>query len=237
MSARAGAEITLCGPPHSTSAVVRLDAVERSVPITLKIGDGLAGYNAQIKQFAQGTSEIRLRLPRYTPPGVYAGEGEFGGTRRGVAVEVRPELQLRIHPKRSSITVQPGSGTPFSIEITNGGNVPFEIPELNEFDLDAIEEPHGALGERLLAALDPNEQRVDRFFEEIGVDHDGEARVAVRSGAGWLPPAESRTLVCVIEVSAQVQAGRSYIGAWPIGNTAHVIAIEATPPKSAGESS
>jgi hypothetical protein len=78
----------------------------------------------------------------------------------------------------------------------------------------------------LRAELAGDERRVDRFFEVLRESHGGEARVTVTDGAGRLRPGEQRDLTCVVEIPALATAGRTYSGAWTIGDRSHLIAVD-----------
>jgi hypothetical protein len=108
----------------------------------------------------------------------------------------------------------------------NSGNVPFDVPKSDVFDLDDAVGQERALGKTLRAPLAKGERRVDLLFDELAVNHGGEAHVAVRSGAGRLAPGESRQLTCLLDVPATAKEGRSYTGPWRLGNTAHVIVAD-----------
>jgi hypothetical protein len=69
---------------------------------------------------------------------------------------------------------------------------------------------------------------VDRFFEELRADHAGQARVVVTAGGGSIQPGTSRDLTCRLEIPITAQAGRSYMGAWQLGNAAHLITVDVT---------
>jgi len=222
-------ELTLSGPPRNATAVVRIDArANTRLPVTLTLAGQPAVFSAWVKPFGEGTSEIRLQLPRETPPGSYAGEVPIGGQPRPIVIEVEPVMRLRLHPKQTVISVEAGSRAEFRVTLVNRGNVPVDIPKADAFDLDDSDGQDRALGRTLRATLQEGERRVDRFFEEIRECHGGEARVAVRAGAGRLDPGASCTLTCLLDVPVTVQAGRSYLGAWPIANTSHVIVVEVT---------
>jgi hypothetical protein len=229
MTAVRAEAITFAGPPHNTAAVVSLGPLEDTVvPVTLKIAGEPAVFRSYIRPFGPDKSEIRLRLPRETPPGTYHGVATLGGKPRPIVVEVEPVVRIRVQPKQTSLSVDAGSKKDFGITIVNGGNVPFDVPKVAAFDLDDAEGQDRALGRALRATLPQGERRVDRFFEEIRAAHGGEARVAVRSGVGRLEPGASAELSCLLEVPATVQAGRSYLGAWPLGNASHVIVVLVT---------
>lgn len=226
---RRAEELTLSGPPRRTTAVVRLDArATARLPVTLKLAGQPAVFSAWVKPFGEGTSEIRLQLPRETPPGSYTGEAAIGGKPCPIMIEVEPVRRLRLHPKQTLLSVEAGSQAEFRVTLVNRGNVPVDIPKAGVFDLDDDERQDRALGRTLRATLHEGERRVDRFFEEIRESHGGEARVAVRTGPGRLDPGESCELTCLLDVPVTVQAGRSYLGAWPIANASHVIVVEVT---------
>jgi hypothetical protein len=225
----AGETITLAGPPGKATGIVRLEYAERVVPIALTLAGGVAVFTAHVRPFAGPAIELRLRLPREMPPGVYEGEASFGGRMRGVVVRVEPAPQVRIQPKRTTIPAEPGAHAEFRVLIANAGNVPVDVPKADTFDLDDAEGQDRALGAALRAILRPDERRVDRFFEEIRERHGGQARISVQAGAGAIEPGAARDVTCMIAVPDTVQAGRSYLGAWQLANAAHIVVIEVKP--------
>jgi hypothetical protein len=229
------AEITLTGPPHNTSAIVRFGpSVDRIVPILLTIGEQPAVYKAVLRSFGEGASQLRLRLPRETPPGRYEGEASVGGKQLGAVVEVEAVAKLRLSPRRVQFSLEPGARTEFTVALANNGNVPFDVPKSAAFDLDDSEGQDRALGRALRATLEPGERRVDRFFDDLRESHGGEARLAVRDGAGTLTAGESRELRCSLDVPKTLVPGRDYLGAWPLGNTGLVVIVTATRGSSPG---
>ncbi len=225
-TAHHGAEITLSGPPHNMSVVLRLVSSRTAVvPISISVGGEATIYRGVVRPVGKDASEIRLRLPSDTPPGIYSGEGTIAGEPRGIMLQVERVMKLRVQPKRTMVTAAASSSVEFALTVVNGGNVAFEVPESDVFDLDVAGQ-NRALGRTLRATLSEGERRVDRLFEELRENHGGEARVAVKSGAGRLEPGESRELTCLLDVPAMAQEGRTYSGAWRLGNNAHVIVAE-----------
>jgi hypothetical protein len=226
---RGALEITLSGPPTNASGLAPFPSSGSSMlPISLKLGDQLTVFNAAIRPFGQATSQIRLRLPPETPPGSYSGAGTIDGKPVGFAVVVEPVVRVRIHPKRTSLSVAAGSRTEFVITVMNAGNVPLDVPKSNPLDLDDAEGQDRSLGRALRATLKQGESRVERFFEEMRLKHGGEAQVTILQGAGGLAAGASADLTCLLEIPAAVQAGASYLGAWQLGNAAHVLALDVT---------
>jgi hypothetical protein len=218
--------ITLAGRPRKVSAVVRLDpSCDRVVPVAIKLADTPSIFRASVRHFGAGTSEVRLRLPGETPPGRYGGEGQFAGERRALLVEVEPAVRIRVSPKQTVLTVDGGSTAEFALTVVNAGNVPLDVPKAAVFDLDDADAQDRALGRAMRAKLPEGERLVDRFFDEIRESHGGEAHLAVLEGSGRLEPGDTRTLRCQLVIPASAQAGRSYLGAWQLGNVSHLVGV------------
>jgi hypothetical protein len=221
--------ITLRGPPHRLSAVVRLQTSSREIlPITLKLPGGSAVFRARMAPFGRDTAEIRLRLPRETPPGTYGGLAVIGKENREVVVEVEPVVRTRVHPRQTTLATDPGSRAEFSVTVLNAGNVLLEIPRTAQFDLEDDDGQDRSLGRALRADLKKDETRMDRFFDEVREAHGGEARLTVVQGAGYVDPGQSCQLSAQLDVPVMVKAGRTYTGGWEIGDASHPIVIEAT---------
>ena len=222
-----GDAITLSGPPHNTAAVVPHDlSRDKVVPVSISVAGQSTIYRAVVRSFGSDGGEMRLRLPRDTPPGTYKGESTIGGKQLGIVVEVEPVMRIRVLPKQTVLEAAASSSVEFGLTVRNAGNVPFDVPKGDVLDFDDAVEQERALGRSLRAPLKQGESRVDRFFDELRASHGGEARVTVKSGAGRLAPGESRELACVLDVPGAVQPGRTYAGTWQFGNTGHVILAE-----------
>jgi hypothetical protein len=221
--------LTFAGPPRNASALFPLDpSLGRIVQVTLKIGGSLAGYRADVRRFGEDVSEARLHLPPETPPGRYGGHVSVGGEQREVVVVVEPLSRLRVRPEQTVVSAAAGTRADFSIEISNAGNVSFDVPKAGTLDLDSTEGQDRALGRALRAQLESGERRVDRFFEELRHMHGGEARVEVVSGSGTLEPGTARTLHCRIQLPDMMRPGQSYEGTWELESAMHTIVTEVT---------
>lgn len=224
---RASGAITFTGRPGNMAAVVSADLLsERIVPISVSVAGTATIYRAVARARGSNQSEIRLRLPDDTPPGTYPGEGTIGGKPRGVVVEVEPVVKVRTHPRETVVAATPSSRVDFSISVQNVGNVPIDIPKLETLDFDDDEGQDRALGRSLRGSDTDGKRGVDRYFDELRKSHGGEARVLLKDGAGRLAPGETRTLTCILEVPDLAAEGRTYVGAWPIGNSQHVIVCD-----------
>ena len=98
-----GEQLLLAGPPWKLQAVAQLDAAgEKVAVIKLQLAGEPALHRATIRPFGPGTSEIRLKLPRDTPPGTYRGEASLGGETHAVVVQVTPVVRTRVTPRQTA---------------------------------------------------------------------------------------------------------------------------------------
>lgn len=227
------------GPPRRASARVPSDAAfGRTVPVVIRMGNELRRLRADVRLPGVGTGagEVRLHLPPETPPGRYTGHASVDGEDREVVVVVEPLLRLRVRPEQTILEAAPGSRPEFSIEVTNAGNVAWQVPKAAAFDMDASEGQDRALGRALRARLDPGERRVDRFFEELRESHGGEAQVEVVRGAGALEPGATRAVHCRILLPDMMRPGESYEGTWDLDAAMHtiIVAVAGTAPRTRG---
>ncbi|MEO6527937.1 MAG: hypothetical protein ABIP93_15060 [Gemmatimonadaceae bacterium] len=227
MTARGEKEIALAGPPRNVTGLFPFD-VSRStiVPMSLRAGNEAAVYRAVVRSAGRSLGELRLRLPLDTPPGKYAGESMIGGEMRRVMVDVLAEMRINVRPKISNVSASVAGSAELTLTVTNEGNVPLDVPKADTFDLDDATGKDRALGKSLRAPLTQGERRVDRFFEELREQHGGEARVTIRVGAGRLEPGQTRELRCLLQLPDTAKEGRSYSGAWHLGNAAHLVAAD-----------
>ena len=224
---RHGDEITLAGPPRNLTAIIPLDMARSTVvPISVTHAGQATIYRAVLRPVGIANAELRLRLPDDFASGTYSGEATLHGKPRAIFVEVQAVTRIRIDPRQTVVTAEPSSSVQFTVTVTNGGNEPFHIPKSDTLDLDDVAGQDRALGRTLRAPLETDERRVDRLFEELRQTHGGEGRITVRSGAGPLPPGESRVVSCVLDVPESAQPGRSYVGAWELGRVSHLIVAD-----------
>lgn len=228
-SRRRAEEIRLSGPPNRVSGTLPLDLPKSTVvPISLKVSDGIAVYRGRARSLGGGVCEIRVRLPRATPPGTYRGESSFGDESRKVTVEIEAKERIRVQPRQTALSGPPGGAADFRVTVVNEGNVPLDVPKLETIDIDDVRGPERAWARALRAELKEEERGVDRFFQEVREDHGGEARVAITSGSGSLMPGQTRALECRLDIPPTVQQQRTYAGGLDLGNAGHDIVLEVT---------
>jgi hypothetical protein len=221
-----GAAIVLAGPPRRLSAIVPQAAAQRIVSVTLQLGgERPEVYSAYLRPISRVASELRLRLPRDTPPGRYRAQAPLGGAQQDLIVMVEPASHVQLHPASNVFNAGAGASVEFALEVTNAGNVAVDVPGLVSFDLDDAADRNRALGRSFRAGLEPGERRVDRLFEELRAAHGGEARVSLWGGKEPLSPGESRQLKCVLQIPGTVQVGRTYEGSWELADASHDVVV------------
>jgi hypothetical protein len=112
----------------------------------------------------------------------------------------------------------------------NMGNVEIPIERRSSF---CLFDPRGvdvAIYHALTEKPAADQRRLDRATEEIAESHGGLVRATVREGAGVLPPGEFRELLVELHFSERVRPGKSYYGAWFLGESGLGIQVEGMTP-------
>ncbi len=220
-------EVRLLGPPQNAKGTIEVELDRRTVvPISLRLANEDGIYRASLRPLSHGIGELRIRLPRQTPPGVYRGRGKLGKEEWKVAVDVVASSRVRVLPAESCLVGPPGGTSDFEVTVLNRGNVPLDVPPTQLFDLDDEKGQEGALGRTSRASLKSAEGRADRFFEELRANHAGEARVVVAQGAGVLGAGEARVLKVRLHIPVGAKEGRTYSGVWEFGPATHGIVLD-----------
>jgi hypothetical protein len=175
---------------------------------------------ASFPAFVQGTGELRLDLPRTTPPGTYEGVVRIGDLEQPVTVEVEPAIRLRLFPKALQIAGGPGGKIAAELTLVNEGNIPAEIRTGYEFWLFQENGTDRALGQFFTtnAKAEFGDARLEHLLDAIDQQYGGHARVKVDEGAGEIASGTSRELHVQFVLPAGLQPGRVYDGMWPLHN-------------------
>ncbi|MFZ0274292.1 MAG: hypothetical protein WAL34_20830 [Acidobacteriaceae bacterium] len=202
------------GPPPPTGRVF----FPGTAPLPLRV--------RRLRDTAPPLTLLTFRLPRPTLPGQYDGKIELGGAERPIVVEVEPRPQMRFYPSYLSLAAHPDQHFEINVGALNLGNVRIPIQRRSTF---CLFDPRGvdvAIYHALTEEPPANQRRLDRAAEGIAESHGGLVRATVREGAGDLPPGEFRELVVELHFSDRVRPGRSYYGAWFLGESGLGIQVE-----------
>lgn len=227
----------LAKPLRFRGAPIRLTATSVEVGQPPKSGlaffPGAAPSPLQIRTLRATTPTVTLlsfRLPRTTKPGHYDGTMELGGAPMPIKIEVQARPQMRFYPAWLSLAAHPDERLEINVGAVNLGNVDVPIERRSTF---CLFEPRGvdvAIYHALTEEPPADQRRLDRAAEEIARSHGGLVRATVREGAGKLPPGEFRELVVELHFSDRVRPGRSYYGAWFLGESGLGIQVEGMTP-------
>jgi len=172
-----------------------------------------------------GHAAVRLVPALPLPAGSYRGRLVAGGQAWDAEIEVAAEARARAYPGQLQLS---GAGTlDVELDLVNVGNVPVEVRPAYAVPLEQA----GVLDRAIVAGLTSQEGGVQRWgaaADAVAASQSGVARLAVRDGAGSLPPGEARRLVATLQLPDRVAAGGTHIGLWRLDGVA--IAIEVAVP-------
>jgi len=174
---------------------------------------------ASFPAFVFGRGELRLNLPRDTPPGVYEGKVRIGDREQQVTVEIEPRTVLRLFPKSLHLAVGPKERVDAELTVVNEGNVPATIPAVDAFWLlheDGVDRVLGLVFEASRQS-ESRGKRIDRVLDAVDEQYGGNVRLRIE-GAGAIEPGESRTLQVHFVFPERLQGGQCYIGMWHLCN-------------------
>jgi hypothetical protein len=183
---------------------------------------------------AKGLSNLRLDLPRWTPPGSYEGVLQLGDEEQRVVIDVEPRPKLRMSPRRLSLTGRPKDVVKASVTLANVGNVPCEVRGVAVFALFDPSSLERATQRAFQSSGSGEERFLDRLAAEVSDGYAGTVRLKVESGAGQLEPGDSRDLEVTLNLPDGLKAGRTYEGTWRIGNLGYNVEVSTpngTPPE------
>lgn len=173
---------------------------------------------------------VSFRLPRTTRPGHYDGTMELGGAEVPIEIDVHPRPQMRFYPPWLSLAAHPDERLEINVGAHNQGNVEIPIERRSSF---CLFDPRGvdvAIYHALTEEPPADQRRLDRAAEDIAESHGGLVRATVREGAGMLSPGEFRELTIELHFSERVRPGRSYYGAWFLGESGLGLQVEGIRP-------
>jgi hypothetical protein len=156
----------------------------------------------------------RIRLPKSTPPGAYAGSVTIAGEERPFVAEVEPQQNVGVVPSDLSLQVEPGAEATADVTILNRGNVPFELPAASQFCIF----DGGGVDHAFWVALgsEPPEgkQRIDVLMDDLARSHGGLVEVRARASKRTIAAGEAGEAQVTLRFSDRLQPGRTYAGSW-----------------------
>lgn len=181
------------------------------------------------------TSQLRFRLPRFTPPGSYPGTVEVGGRQLPISVEVEARSELRLTPHSLLVKTKSAGKVSADLALQNLGNLPFLVESKHTFCLYDGSGVDQAFFAALVEEMPEGKRRIDRLMDELAESHGGLVRLIVGKGAGEVPPGEVRELRVDFHFSNRLRAGHVYSGYWSFSDFHYLVEVEVTQEKSDGE--
>ncbi|MGH7528041.1 MAG: hypothetical protein ACREMX_15210 [Gemmatimonadales bacterium] len=223
-----GAALRFRGTPTSLSAVIRDWEAPRRLPVHLSqaAGPGFEALETIVARAAsaEGRVEMRMSLPRQTPPGIYEGVVVTESGERPVTVEVEPDVELEMVPGQLTLAGSPGERVNTGLTITNLGNVTVEIRHGYQFGVFAIGGMERAIG-RTFAESSNEKAGSDRLFDNLAAEHGGLVRVEIEDGGGDLEPGETRDLTVAFRIPDAVDPERTYTGTWSLHDLRYYVRL------------
>jgi hypothetical protein len=214
------------GTPSELSAKIRDWDAPSGLAVRLKqgaIGKALPEELIARRGRGEGSQEVRLRLPRHTPPGAYEGVVDTAEGERPVRIEVEPEIELDIVPGQLLLTGAPGERVSTELTLSNLGNVTVEIRRAYQLGLYAI----GGLERAIRRAFaEPGEaQGANRVFDHMADEHGGLVRIEIGEGAGDLEPGMVRDLSVTFRLPDGLDPARTYAGTWALYDLRYYVQV------------
>jgi hypothetical protein len=221
--------IRLSGPPTALSGLVRLrnshdrSRVLRHVTVSDRSGKlaGLAGQRAFRPIVMRGQEDrvapLSIALDRFIPPGQYIVELAVEGQTREAVLNVEETVALRLTPKSLVLMGRPGETVRRHVDVSNEGNVPFEIDGIGDVELhDEVAESHmiGRVIGPLLAELPKSPDGIVAALVAVGARGPVAGCLGVRmaGGALRLAPGQTAGLDLDISIPADLVPYRRFVG-------------------------
>lgn len=221
--------IRLSGPPSALSGFVRLrnshstSRVLRHMALSDRSGKlaGLAGRHAVRPIVMRGQEErlapLAIALDRFTPPGEYTVDLAVDGETREAVLNVQETVALRLAPKSLVLVGQPGETIRKQVEVSNDGNVPFEVDGIADVELhDDLAEAQmvGRVIGPLLEELPKSGDGIVAALLAVGARGPvaGHLRIHMASGVLRLAPGQTASLDLDLAIPDALPAHRRFSG-------------------------
>ncbi|HEY4169406.1 MAG TPA: hypothetical protein VGM96_21635 [Reyranella sp.] len=221
--------IRLSGPPHALSGLVRLrnshtrSRVLRHMALSDRSGRlaGLAGRHAFRPIVVRGQEErvapLAIALDRFTPPGEYTVDLAVEGQTREVVLTVEETVAVRLAPKSLVLMGRPGETVRKHIDVSNDGNVAFEIDGIADVELhDELADAQmvGRVIGPLLDELPKSRDGIVAVLLAVGSRGPvvGHLRIHMTSGALHLAPGQTASLELEITTPDDLVPHRRFVG-------------------------
>jgi hypothetical protein len=229
-SRRVGREpLRLRGSPSRLSAVLPLPQSADPSAIDVDLPQ-VASADATLQELDEGTARLSLAVARTTPPGTYEGTVRVGDEQQAVVLEVEPRVHLQVDPRRLYFRAAPGSTVEADLVVTNLGNVPCALPDVDAFGLFDTGGLDRAIGRAFSGEPADGERRLDVLVDAAAEGWGGLVRMKVAGGETEIAAGEARAVQVALSIPEGLEPGRLYWGTWLLYNVNYVVRVEAIAP-------
>jgi hypothetical protein len=215
------------GLSWSLEAIVKAPQASQYIPVSVLLEDrGIDQPQISARVLTPGVVRVKLRFPRYAPPGTYTGRMVLGDRTHDIVAALVPTPYLNIAP--SSLRLRgAATGEAFaSLTIANTGNAEFTIRPaylFGVFKQGGLEE---ALGKSYMDCEVEGGRWFDRLGDHLCEEHGGLVRVQVVQGEGSLAPGELRTLQLRFRFPEKLLLDKVYDGKLEFGSFVCQVIVE-----------
>jgi hypothetical protein len=212
----------------AAAGVLSEPAGQPPVPIAreFRSGEHTAQPLVFARPFVNGSTRLKFKFPRNTPPGVYKGTVQFGAAEHEFEADVTARPHAAVAPSRLFFRAAAGARASASLLVSNMGNEAFEVPAATGVGLFAEHGVEAALGAAYRDSREGGLQRWAVVADKLAEAHGGLIRVQVTEGAGPLPPNQARTLKLILRFPDNLRAGLVYSGGLRLLNAECLIEVQ-----------
>ena len=172
-------------------------------------------------------TSAQLRLPPQTPPGRYMAEALVGNVRKPVAVDVLESWDIAILPTELTMKLHLGECLIRTVQLTNRGNVPWNIPRAAFAPLEGGDGIHHNIFLALTKTKEPTVEGVlNDFVKRLRENEVEPAKVKILSDADILAPGENQEVQLEISFPDNLKKNRRYSGHVSFDNASLRLDIE-----------
>ena len=169
----------------------------------------------------------KIPLPPQTPPGKYSAQALMGEARKPVLVDVLESWDIALIPTELSLRPADGKRLVHTIQVTNHGNMPWEI---HGAALAPLQEKNGIHRNIFLSLKNcvkgGYEGVLNDFAARMKETVVEPAKIKIISKTAFLQPGETREMDLEISLPANVKRNRRYSGEVPFENARLLLDIE-----------
>lgn len=209
--------LTISGPPNRLELLSPLTIQDPCIELTcdqaiLDLDPGMT-LPCKLKKFKPDTpAQIKIKLPKMTPPGSYNATLCADGKRLPVKLEIQAQSKLKHYPSTLFFSAAPGGKIEQAISFENQGNTEITIPKeaiANIYNNTAIPE---AVANTLQFKADAPNLLLNHLLEKLQAGYGGVMKFHFVAENSTLKPNDKRQFQLSTRLPKDVISGNRYFG-------------------------